>query len=205
MDYKKITEFYPHGYIPYPASTEFKIPLRSRTYVTILNLDKQDNDITADFSELLLPYKTKMDPFRAITLDFSEDSYYYMDMIVDATGFKQPPEWTFSDPYNRYFLDDKPHIAVDDGDDELIFLDWQNITKGSTVTIKSQDPIMVMVNYNKDQYYLPKGIDLIPGLTPPTKRGLPDPPTLIVAFSGFVIAADVIMIAAGRKSMVEVF
>jgi hypothetical protein len=205
MDYKKITEFYPHGYVPYPAATEFKIPLRSQTYVTILNLDKDGNSINADFSRLLLPYETELDAFRAITLDFSEDSYYYMDMVVDATNFKQPPEWTHSDPRNRYYLDDKPHIAVDDGDDEIIFLDWDNITKGSTVTIRSQNPIMVMVNYNKDQYNFPKGMDLIPGLTPPTKRGLPDAPTILVAFSGFVIAADVIMIAVGRKSIVEVF
>jgi hypothetical protein len=204
-DYKKITEFYPQGYIPYPASTEFKIPVKSRTYLTVLNLDKKNNNVEIDFSRLLKPYKTKMEPYRAVTLDFSEDSYYYMDMIVDATGFKQPPEWTFSDPYNRYYIDDKPHIAVDDGDDEITFLDWNNITKGSTVTVKSEDPVMVLVNHNRDQRYYPKGIDLIPGLTPPTKRGLPDPPTIIVAFSGFIIAADIIMIAVGRRSIVEVF
>jgi hypothetical protein len=36
-------------------------------------------------------------------------------------------------------------------------------------------------------------------------RGLPEPPTMIVAFSGMIIAADVLMIAVGRRSIVEIF
>jgi hypothetical protein len=204
-DYKKITEFYPHGYVPYPAATEFKIPIRSRTYITVVNLDKNENNVNVDFSRLNKPYKTKMNSYRAITLDFSEDSYYYMDMTIPDTGYKQPPQWTTRDPDRRYSMDDIPRIAVDRSDRDLISLEWENITKGSTVTIKSDDPVLVMVNYNKDQRRYPQGIDLIPGLTPPTMRGLPDPPTMIVAFSGLVISADILMIAVGRRSIVEVF
>ncbi len=198
--YKKITEYYPHGYVPYPASNEFKIPIRSRAYLTVVNLDKDGNDVEIDHSRLILPYKTKMEPYRALTLDFSEDSYYYMDLYAEHT-----PEWTYSDEYNRYYIDDRPHIIVDYTQQENIFLDWDNITKGSTVKIKSTHPVLVLVNYNKDQPRYPQGMDLIPGLTPPTMRGLPEPPTMIVIFSGMIIAADMLMVAVGRRSIVELF
>ncbi len=203
--YKKITEFYTHGWVPYPADTEFKVPIRSRAYITVVNLDKKANNVEVDFSDLILPYKTKMDPYRAVTLEYSEDSYYYMNMIIRDTGFKQPPEWTMRDPHRHYAFNAIPRIAVDDGDEEEIFLSWEDLKEGSTVNIKSSHPVLVFINYNKDQRYYPHGVDLIPGLTPPTMRGLPDPPTLIVAVSGMIIAADVIMIAVGRRSIVEIF
>ena len=85
------------------------------------------------------------------------------------------------------------------------FIEWDNITKGSTVKIKAEHPVLVFINYNKAQSYYPQGVDLIPGLTPPVKRGLPEAPTLIVAISGVIIAADVIFITVGKRSMVELF
>ncbi|UCE37993.1 MAG: hypothetical protein JSW00_01775 [Thermoplasmata archaeon] len=203
--YKKITEFYPHGWVPYPASTEFEIPIWSQAYLTVVNLREGNNDVEVDFDMLIKPYSAKMDVHESVTFDFSESSYYYMDMMIEDTQFKQPPEWTTRDPHNYYALDSTPRIAVDDGDSEEIHLDWENITLGSTVKVKSKHPVMVFINYNRDQRYLPQGIDLIPGLTPPTKRGLPEIPTLIVAVSGLIIAADLLMIPVGRRSLVEVF
>jgi hypothetical protein len=205
--YKKITEYYPHGWVPYPASTEFKIPLRSRAYLTVVNLDKKNNDVEIDFSRLILPYKTNMDPYKALTFDFSENSYYPMDMINPQTTTKEDPKWLYSDPYNRYVLDDIPRIAIHDDDPNEFTqeVEWENITKGSTVKIKSSSPILVFINYIKDQPRYPHGVDLIPGLTPPTMRGLPGPPTMIVLFSGMIIVADVIMITVGRRSIVELF
>ncbi len=203
--YKKITEFYPQGYVPYPAATKFKIPIRSQAYLTVVNLDSVDNEVEVDFSSLIIPYKTTMARHKAVTLEFSEDTYYYMDMVLEHTGFEQPPEWTTRDPYRRYDLDAVPKIAVDHSRSEEISLERKNITLGSTVTVKSTHPILVFINYNKDDSNLPSGVDLIPGLTPPTKRGLPEIPTLIVAFAGLVLVADVVSAAVGRRSIVEVF
>jgi hypothetical protein len=203
--YKKITEFYPHGWVPYPASTEFEIPVWSRAHVTVVNLDSVNNQVEVDFSRLIKPYKTTMGRYKSVTLDFSDHSYYYMDMTLEDTGYEQPPEWTTRDPNRWYDLDAVPRIAVDDGRSEEISLSWKNITLGSTIKVKSTNPVLVFINYDQDVNYIPSGIDLIPGLTPPTKRGLPEIPTLIVAFAGIIIAADAVMIMAGRKSIVEVF
>ena len=207
--YKKITEFYPHGWVPYPADTEFKLPLKSQAFVTIINLDSNNNDLSVDFSRLPMKYKTKLKSYQAVTLDFSEDSYYPMNMIVEATGFKQPPEWSLRDPNNWYVLDRIPRISIHrddvDQDQYRYKVSWDNITKGSTVKITASNPVLVMIEYNKDQPWYPQGIDLIPGLTPPTKRGLPEFPTLIVVFSGIIVAIDAIFIVIGRRSIVEVF
>jgi hypothetical protein len=203
--YKKITEFYPQGYVPYPAATEFKIPLRSQAYLTVINLDSVNNEVEVDFSELVKPYKTTMGRHEAVTLEYSEDSYYFMDMILEDTGYEQPPEWTTRDPYRRHDLDAIPRIAVDHSRVDEYELSRENITLGSTVTVKSTHPVMVFINYNKDDWNFPSGVDLIPGLTPPTKRGLPEIPTIIVAFAGIVLIADVVATAMGRRSIVEVF
>jgi hypothetical protein len=203
--YKKLTDYYPLGWVPYPASTEFSVPIHSRAYITVVNLDENNNDVTVDYPRLLKPFKTKMESHESVTIDISEDSYYYMDLVVRDTGYKQPSEWTFSDPDNRYALNNIPRIAVDRGDEELVNLEWKNITKGETLEIKSSSPVMVLINYNKDQKRYPQGIDLIPGLTPPIKRGLPNPPTILVTVSGMIIAADALFITVGRRSIVEVF
>jgi hypothetical protein len=191
--------------MPYPAAKEFKVPIRSRAFVTVVNLNNQDNDVKVDFSQLRMPYKAKMDPYESVTLEFSEDAYYYMDMTLSDTGFKQDPMWTFNDPDRRYALDDIPRIAVDRSDRELIFLSEENITKGSTLTVTASDQVLVFINYNRDQVYYPHGTDLIPGLTPPTFRGLPELPTILVVAGGMIVIADTIMIALGRKSIVEFF
>jgi hypothetical protein len=138
-------------------------------------------------------------------LEYSEDSYYFMDMILEDTGYEQPPEWTTRDPYRRHDLDAIPRIAVDHSRVDEYELSRENITLGSTVTVKSTHPVMVFINYNKDDWNFPSGVDLIPGLTPPTKRGLPEIPTIIVAFAGIVLIADVVATAMGRRSIVEVF
>jgi hypothetical protein len=211
--YKKITEFYPHGYVPYPVSTEFKIPLRSRAYLTVVNLDKKSNDVKIDFEELLLPYELKMSPYESVTVDYSENSYYPMNLINPQTQTRENPSWLHSDPDRRYALDHIPRISVHevgnviDPEHEkwVQKVSWENITKGSTVNIKATHPVLVFINYNKDQPLFAQGMDLIPGLSPPAMRGLPEPPTMIVLFSGMVVAADMVMIAVGRRSIVELF
>ncbi|MCK5561196.1 MAG: hypothetical protein KAJ51_11400 [Thermoplasmata archaeon] len=205
--YKKTTELYSHGYIPYPADTEFTIPIRSRAYVTVVNPDKNKNDVEIDFSDLIKPFKQKLKPYQAVTIDFSEDSYYPMDMINPHTQTKEEPKWLYSDPRNRYALDHMPTIAIHE-DDENTFtqkVSWENITKGSTVKVKSSKPVLVFINYIKDQSYYPQGVDLIPGLTPPTRRSLPEFHTMVVVISGLIIAVDMIIVAVGRRSIVEVF
>jgi hypothetical protein len=203
--YKKVTEFYQHGWVPYPASTEFKVPLRSRAEVTIVNLDKDGNNVELDFSRISEPYTGTLKPYESVTLEYSEDSYYYMDMQISDTSFTQAPEWNTRDPGRYYAFDNVPRLAVDRTQRNNIFLSWENITKGGHADVKSSDPVLVFVNYNQDDNDAPQGIDLIPGLTPPTKRGLPELPTLIVAFTGLIISADILMIAVGRRSIVEVF
>ena len=82
---------------------------------------------------------------------------------------------------------------------------WENITKGSVVNVKASSPVLVLIEYNKDDSYYPQGIDLIPGLSPPSIRGLPEFPTVLVIISGMIIAVDMVVVAIGRKSIVEMF
>lgn len=202
---KKITTLYSHGRVPYPASTEYKVPLKGRAFVTVVNLDDSKNDVDVDFSELILPFNTELDPYGSITLEFSEDSYYYMDMEISDTGYTQPPEWTFRDPDNRFMLDGIPHIAVDRGQRETILLTEEDIIGGSTVKINSDNNVMVFINYDMDDQYSAQGMDLIPGLTPPVKRGMPDLIVIVVAVSGLIIALDMLVVSQGSRSIVDVF
>jgi hypothetical protein len=201
---KKITTLYSHGYVPYPAATDFELPVRGRAYLTVLNLDNKDNDIKVDFSELLLPFEERLDPYEMVTIEFSEDSYYYMDMVIRDTGYTQPPEWNYRDPDNRFILDGNPHIAVDRGQRETIFLSEENITKGSRVEIEAEKNVLVFINYDRDDVYSAQGMDLIPGLTPPTPRGMPDLIVIIVVFSGLVLAVDMLVVSQGGKSIVDI-
>lgn len=152
-----------------------------------------------------MPFKTKMDPYESITLEFSEDSYYYMDMVIRDTGFIQPPEWNFRDPDNRFILDSIPRIAVDRGERDKIFLSEENITKGSFVKVDAAKNVMVFLNYDRDNVYSAQGIDLIPGLTPPTMRGMPDPIVITVVLSGLVIALDMLIVAQGHRTIFGLF
>lgn len=222
--YKKTTEIYQHGWVPYPADTEFKIPLRSRAYVTIVNLDNSGNEVNVDFQKLRMPYKSKLKSYESVTLDFSKDSYYPMDLINPQSGTREPPSWKIVDPYRRYEVDRVPRIIIHEDDIETYELidkvSWKNITKGSYVKIKADHPVLVFIDYDNSNRYgytrygdysnrwqssYPQGMDLIPGLTPPTKRGLPELPTWIVVISGIVIAIDMAIVGVGRRSMVEFF
>ena len=150
-----------------------------------------------------------MDKYEPITLDFSEDSYYPMNLINPQTESREDPSWLYSDPRNRHFLDRIPRIAVHENDlDTTKLLDkvsFENITQGSVLKIKSKYPVLVFIDYNKDQSYYPQGADLIPGLTPPTKRSLPEFPAMVVIVAGIIIAIDMIIVATGKKSLVESF
>jgi hypothetical protein len=207
--YKKIYELYPNGIVPYPADTEFEIPLRSNTYVTIVNLENSNNDVEVDFSRLIMPYEAKLDKYQPLTFDFSEDSYYEMNLINPSTGNREDPSWLFRDPYNRHHLDRIPRIAVHNDDvevEKLIHkLSQENITKGSTLKVKAKHPVLVFINYMKDNSYYPQGMDLIPGLGQPAKRGLPDFTAWVVILSGIFIAVDIVLVSIGRKSMIEGF
>jgi hypothetical protein len=152
-----------------------------------------------------MPYRTKMDPYESLTIEFSEDSYYYMDMVIRDTGFTQPPEWNLRDPDNRFMLDSIPRIAVDRGERENIFLSEENITKGSSVKIKAESNVLVFLNYDRDQLYSAQGMDLIPGLTPPTMRGMPDLKVGIVGISGLIIVLDMLIVAQGQRTLFDMF
>jgi hypothetical protein len=202
---KKITGLYSHGWIPYPAGSSFNLPVRGRSYLTVVNLDNRDNGVEVDFTELLMPYDTKLDPYESLTIEFSEDSYYYMDMVIRDTGYTQPPEWNLKDPDNRFMLDSIPRIAVDRGERETIFLSDENITKGSNVRIKTDENVLVFLNYDRDQLNSAQGMDLIPGLTPPTIRGMPDLKVIIVTVSGLIIALDMLIVAQGHQTIFQFF
>jgi hypothetical protein len=222
--YKKTTEIYQHGWVPYPADTEFKIPIRSRAYVTIVNLDNSGNNINVDFQKFNMPYKSKLGKYETVTLDFSKDGYYPMDLVNPQTQTKEPSSWKTVDPYRRYQVDRIPRILVHEDDPQTYELidkvSWKNITKGSYVKIKADHPVLVFIDYDNSNRYgytrfgdisnryqssYPQGMDLIPGLTPPTKRGLPELPTWIVVISGMVIAIDMAVVGVGKRSMVEFF
>jgi hypothetical protein len=215
--YKKITEFYPHGVVPYPADTEFKIPLRSRAYITIVNLDHPGNTVKVDFNKVHIPLKKDMSSYQAITLDYSKDGYYPTDLEVEATGFVQKEFWSDIDPENRYAVESTYRVVIDEekAPPFRTKLSWTNITRGSTVKIKADKPILVFINYdnynrytdplNRWQSNFPQGIDLIPGLTPPSMRGLPDVPALIVIISGIIIAVDMILVTVGRTPIIDLF
>jgi len=201
---KKVTTFYPHGLVPYPASKEFKVPLTGRAYVTVLNPGPEPTDVKVDFEELILPFESELGPHGTVTIEYSEDVYYYMDMVVSDTGHEQDPEWNLKDPHNRFMLDSLPHIAVDRGRRDEISLSEENITKGSLVKVKADSPVMVFINYDRDTVYNPQGMDLVPGLTPPKYRGLPDLVPGLVAFSGLALMVDMMAVACGRRSILDV-
>jgi hypothetical protein len=102
-------------------------------------------------------------------------------------------------------LDSVPHIAVDRGERDKVFLSEENITKGSKVRIRSDSDILVFINYDRDEMSSAQGMDLIPGLTPYTPRGLPGLMVIIVAISGLIIAVDMIIITQGGRSIVDIF
>jgi hypothetical protein len=216
MKDKKTTVFYPQGSFPYPADDHFKIPLQSKAHVTIVNLGSDKNDVTVEFSELkapvvkggplkTLPFRTQMKPYQTVTMEFSEDSYYYMDMVLSDTGLWQPPLWTIRDPDNRYMLDSVPRIAVDRNDRDEVRLTKENITKGSMLDVKSEKDVMVFINYDEDHVWEAQGIELIPGLTPPTYRGMPDLIAIIVALSGAIIILDMLIVGSGMKSISDFY
>ena len=137
-----------------------------------------------------------------------------MNLLNDQSGNQEPPSWLYSDPDRRYAIDSIPRISAhevsydvveDDMQPWVQKVSWENITKGSVVTVKASSPVLVLIEYSKDDSNWPQGIDLIPGLTPPSIRGLPEFPTLIVIISGLIIAVDMVIVLVGRKSIVEMF
>ncbi|MDG6225937.1 MAG: hypothetical protein QCI82_10560 [Candidatus Thermoplasmatota archaeon] len=201
MKNRKVTTFYSHGLVPYPADTDFQVPLYSRAYVTVVNLGSDDNDVQVNFSALLMPYKKQMKAYETVTIEFSEDSYYYMNMVLSDTNYMQPPEWTLRDPQNRFMLDSVPRIAVDRSLRDSIFLSRENMTRGSLMRVKSDSPVLVFINYDRDTLSSAQGIELIPGLTPPVNRRLPDIIPGFVAVSGMVLMVDMIAVSWGGRSI----
>jgi hypothetical protein len=213
---KKTTLVYPQGRFPYPADDDFKIPLEGRAHVTVVNLGSDDNDVEVEFSALKapkekggtqrpLPYTTRMKPYQTVTIEFSQDSYYYMDMVLSDTGLWQPPLWTTRDPDNRFMLDSVPRIAVDRHDREQVRLTSENITKGSMLYVESEKEVMVFVNYDQDRVWEAQGIELVPGLTPPAYRGMPDLITTIVAISGIFVILDMLFVGSGIRSFSDFY
>jgi hypothetical protein len=193
--YKKTSLYFPQGYKPYPASTEFEVPINSRAYVTVQNLDNT-NSIRVDFSELSLPLALELPPFGTMTMEISENSYEY----VDLEGQYARETEAFWSNRNHPFV---YRIVVDNNKREEIYLTRDNITKGTTLTVKAEKDVMVFVDYGRDYQRYVTGVDLIPGLAAPQTRGLPEGQPLLVAIGGIVVAADILVVMGGRRPLIE--
>jgi hypothetical protein len=194
--YKKTSILFEQGYKPYPASKDFTVPIRSRVYVTIQNLGKDDNQVNFRFSELSLPLEKTMPAYSSMTVEISENSYEYLDL---EGQYQRETEAFWSNRNHPYVY----RIVVDNNLKSTVYLSRDNITKGTTLSVKAEGEVMVFVDYNRDYQNYASGADLIPGLASPAPRGLPEAQPMIVALGGIVVAMDVIVVAGGGKSLID--
>ncbi len=193
--YKKTSLYFPQGYVPYPASTDFTVPINSRAYITVQNLDN-DNSVRVDFSELSLPLATELPPYGSMTLEISENSYEY----VDLEGQYARETEAFWSNRNHPFV---YRIVVDNNKRDEVYLTRENITKGTTLTVKADKDVLVFVDYERDYPRYVTGIDMIPGLKAPEPRGLPEGQPMLVAIGGIVVAADIMVVMGGRRPLID--
>jgi hypothetical protein len=193
--YKQTDLYFNTGYKPYPAATEFKVPIRSRAYVTVVNLG-QANKVKVDFSELSLPLDVQLPAYGSMTVEISENSYEYMDL---EGQYSRETESFWSNRNHPYVY----RIVVDDKLKKTVYLTRDNITKGTTLEVKADKDVEVFVNYNRDLVNYASGIDIIPGLSAPSPRGLPEGQSMLVTMGGIIVAMDVVMVAAGGRSLID--
>jgi len=175
--YNKVNEPYPSGSVPYPLSTAFQVPIKSRAYAVLVNLD-QANRVRVDFSLV--------------------KSVYY-DGTVEPYGVRV---WEIaeSDPQNtKRGLDVNLDGAAEQG------ISLSEIRAGVVMNVRSDKPVMLLLKYNRDDPYDAMAMDLIPGLQPPSPRGLPSAQTGIVAMASLLMAADCTLVIGGRRAFIDLF
>jgi hypothetical protein len=175
--YNKINVPYPSGSVPYPLSTDFQVPIKSRAYAVLVNLDSQ-NTVRVDFSlEKSVHYDASIEPYGVRVWDISESV----------------PQDT------RQGLD----VNLDGAAEQGITL--SDIRNGTVMHVTAKQPVMLFLKYNRDEPYDAEAMDLIPGLQPPSPRGLPSPQLGIVAAASVLIAADCVIVVGGRRSFIDLF
>jgi hypothetical protein len=175
--YNKVNVPYPSGSVPYPLSTEFNVPLMSRAYAVLLNLE-EDNNVRVDFSIVKeVYYESSVEPLGVRVWEIAE-----------------------SDPQNiKRGLD----INLDGAAEQGITLG--DIRNGTVMHVKADKPVMLLLKYNRDQPYDAMAMDLIPGVQPPSPRGMLTPETGIVSFASVMMAVDCVFVIGGRKSFIDLF
>jgi len=175
--YNKVNVPYPSGSVPYPVSTEFNVPILSRAYAVLLNLG-ESNKVRVDFSITKeVKYESTVEPYGTRVWEVSE-----------------------SDPQNiKRGLD----INLDGAAEQGITLG--DIRNGTVMHVKADKPVMLLLKYNRDQQYEAMAMDLIPGVRPPSLRGMITPEMGIVSVASIMMAADCVLVIGGRKSFVDLF
>jgi hypothetical protein len=131
-----------------------------------------------------------------MTVEISETSYEYLDL----EGQYARETDAFWSNRNHPFV---YRIVVDNDLRKEVYLSRENITKGTTLTVEAEGEVMVFVDYNRDFVNYASGADVVAGLQSPAPRGLPEVQPMIVAFGGIIVAMDVLVVAGGRKSLVD--
>jgi len=156
----------------------------------------QANKVKVDFSELSLPLDVQLPAYGSMTVEISENSYEYMDL---EGQYSRETESFWSNRNHPYVY----RIVVDDKLKKTVYLTRDNITKGTTLEVKADKDVEVFVNYNRDLVNYASGIDIIPGLSAPSPRGLPEGQSMLVTMGGIIVAMDVVMVAAGGRSLID--
>jgi hypothetical protein len=177
MIYNKVNVPYPTGSVPYPLSTNFQIPIKSRAYIVLTNME-EENNVRVDFSLVKSVYfQGKVEPYGTRVWEISEsvpsDTRQGLDINLDGAA--------------------EQGITVSD------------IRNGTVLKVTADKPVMMLLKYNRDEQYEAESIDLIPGIAPPGPRGIPTPQMGIVAMASILMAADVTMVVGGRKAFIDLF
>ena len=175
--YNKVNVPYPSGSVPYPVSTEFNVPIMSRAYAVLVNLEDSNR----------------------VRVDFSLVGEVYFDGTIEPYGTRV---WEIaeSNPQNvKLGLD----INLDGAAEQGITLG--DIRNGTVMHVKADKPVMLLLKYNRDEQYEAMAIDLIPGVMPPSPRGMPTTETGIVSVASVMMAVDCVFVIGGRKSFIDLF
>lgn len=183
------------GTWPHPADTDFTVPIRSRAYVTVQNLGER-NKVKVDFSELSLPLTVNLPAYSSMTMEISENSYEYLDL---EGQYQRETDAFWSNKNHPYVY----KIVVDNNKRDEVYLTWDNLTKGTTLTVKAEKDVMVFVNYNRDYQRYATGIDIVPGLESPAPRGIPAVQPMVVAIGGIIVAIDVLFVMGGHQPLID--
>jgi hypothetical protein len=193
--YKQTSIYFNQGYKPYPAAKEFTVPIRSRAYVTIVNMGEA-NKVNVAFSELKLPLDVALPAYGSMTVELSENSYEYMDL---QGQYARPTDAFWSNRNHPWVY----RIVVDTKMKNQVYLTRDNLTKGTTLKVTGSKDLLVFADYERDFQTYATGIDVIPGLRSPTPRGLPEAQSVLVTAGGIVVAMDIVIVAGGGKSLLD--